>query len=141
MTIGKRLFWSVLSLFFIFAVLFIVFQQMREKEFKIDMLNLKLQDYNERMHESLDYIGNYDENTLDEYVNRHSMPNLRVTIVKTDGTVTYDNKRKDYNNIHNHGDRQEISTAMKLGRGHDISRQSNTLPGLYFYSATQRSAR
>ncbi|MBR7171390.1 MAG: histidine kinase, partial [Prevotella sp.] len=64
MTIGKRLFWSVLSLFFIFAVLFIVFQQMREKEFKIDMLNLKLQDYNERMHESLDYIGNYDENTL-----------------------------------------------------------------------------
>lgn len=136
MTIGKRLFWSVLSLFFIFAVLFIVFQQMREKEFKIDMLNLKLQDYNERMHESLDYIGNYDENTLDEYVNRHSMPNLRVTIVKADGTVTYDNKRKDYNNIHNHGDRQEISTAMKLGRGHDISRQSNTLPGLYFYSAT-----
>lgn len=60
MTIGKRLYLSVLFLFMLFAVLFIVFQQAREKEFKIDMLNLRLQDYNERMHESLGYIHKYD---------------------------------------------------------------------------------
>lgn len=136
MTIGKRLFWSVLSLFVIFAVLFIVFQQIREKEFKIDMLNLKLQDYNERMHESLDYIGKNDEVTLNEYVRRHSLPSLRVTIIKPDGTVIYDNKRKDYGNIHNHIDRLEVANALSQGRGHDISRQSHTLPGLFFYSAT-----
>lgn len=136
MTIGKRLFWSVLSLFVIFSVLFIVFQQIREKEFKVDMLNLKLQDYNERMHESLDYIGKSDEATLNEYVKRHSMPSLRVTIIKPDGTVIYDNKRKDYDNIHNHGDRLEVTMALKKGRGNDISRQSHTLPGLFFYSAT-----
>lgn len=136
MTIGKRLYWSVLSLFVIFAVLFIVFQQTREKEFKIDMLNLRLQDYNERMHESLGYIQKFDEESINSYVSQHSMPNLRVTIVMPDGKVVFDNKRKDYDNIHNHGDRKEIRTALKQGKGHDISRASNTLSGDYFYSAT-----
>ena len=136
MSTAKRLFWSVLSLFAIFAVLFIVFQQIREKEFKIEMLNLRLQDYNERMHESLSYIGNYEEQTLENYVAQHSMANLRVTIVDTEGKVIFDNKRKDYNNILNHKNRKEIAIAMKQGKGYDISRASNTLSGDYFYSAT-----
>ena len=136
MSTAKRLFWSVLSLFAIFAVLFIVFQQIREKEFKIEMLNLRLQDYNERMHESLSYIGNYEEQTLENYVAQHSMANLRVTIVDTEGKVIFDNKRKDYNNILNHKNRKEIAIALKQGKGYDISRASNTLSGDYFYSAT-----
>lgn len=136
MSTAKRLFWSVLSLFAIFAVLFIVFQQIREKEFKIEMLNLRLQDYNERMHESLSYIGNYEEQTLENYVAQHSMANLRVTIVDKEGKVIFDNKRKDYNNILNHKNRKEIAIALKQGKGYDISRASNTLSGDYFYSAT-----
>lgn len=41
-TLGKRVYWSVLALFLVFAVLFIVFQQTREKEYKVETLNLRL---------------------------------------------------------------------------------------------------
>ena len=49
MTIGKRMYLSILSLFAIFAILFIVFQQYREKEYKIETLNQRLQDFNANM--------------------------------------------------------------------------------------------
>ena len=45
MTIGKRMYLSILSLFAIFAILFIVFQQYREKEYKIETLIQRLQDF------------------------------------------------------------------------------------------------
>ena len=48
-SVGTKLYFSVLSLFLLFAVSFIIFQQTREKQYKIDTLNLKLQDYNSRM--------------------------------------------------------------------------------------------
>ena len=57
-TIGKRLYLTVLSIFLVFAVAFIVFQQRREKEYKIDTLNMRLQDYNQRMYEAITYTRN-----------------------------------------------------------------------------------
>lgn len=134
--VGRRLFWGVMSLFVLFAALFIVFQQSREKEFKIEMLNLKLQDYNARMAESLEYIGHTDERTLDEYVVRHHLPSLRVTMTDAKGHVFYDSRRKDYDNIPDHRDRREISDALRQGTGYDISRESHTVEGDFFYSAT-----
>ena len=50
-SVGTKLYLSVLSVFLVFAVAFIVFQQTREKQYKVDTLNLKLQDYNSRMEE------------------------------------------------------------------------------------------
>lgn len=135
-SIGRKLFLTVLSLFLIFSVLFIVFQQAREKEYKIDMLNLRLQDYNLRMDEALQYIGNHSEKTLSDYVRRHKIHGLRVTLIHLDGTVFFDNDRKDYAHIHNHSNRKEVSEAIRNGTGFDINRTSNTLHGNYFYSAT-----
>lgn len=134
--VGKRLFWEVMSLFALFAVLFIVFQQVREREFKIEMLNLKLQDYNARMAESLQYIGRRDANTLDTYIRQHSIPGLRVTLTDRTGRVVYDSRRKDYAHFPNHLDRREIKDAMTNGTGYDISRESHTVEGYFFYSAT-----
>src|SRR5574344_2743587 len=135
-SVGHRLYISVPSLFLLFAVLFIVFQQTREKEFKIDTLNMKLQDYNTRMEESLQYIGHHDEKALDEYVHKHHLPELRVTLIDKSGRVFYDNLRKDYANIRNHKNRQEIQEALRYGTGYDINRISHTLKGDFFYSAT-----
>ena len=42
LTIGTRLYLTVLSLFVVFAVAFIVFQQNREKQFKVETLNTRL---------------------------------------------------------------------------------------------------
>ena len=140
MTVGKRLFWGTQSLFLIFAVLFIVFQQAREKQFKIDMLNMHLQDYNYRLADKLETCrntdGSIDGKIVDDYVKKHYIEHLRVTLVNHDGQVIYDNRRKDYRNFGNHKNRKEVAEAMRKGNGYDISRESNTVSGDFFYSAT-----
>jgi signal transduction histidine kinase len=133
---GHRLFLTVVSLFLVFAVLFIVFQQTREKEFKIEKLNLRLQDYNVRMYDALHlYIG-HDEKSLSGYVKEHNVKNLRVTLIRPDGTVFFDNERKDYADIRNHSDRDEVKLALLHGSGYDINRSSSTMNRNFFYSAT-----
>ena len=52
-SIGKRLYWSVLSLFILFAVFFIVFQQAREKEYKQEIIDTQLQSFNQALHNEL----------------------------------------------------------------------------------------
>ena len=136
LTVGKRLFWGILSLFLIFAVLFIVFQQAREKQFKIDMLNLHLQDYNNRLADQVESWGRIDGTVVDSFVKSHYIAHLRVTMISTDGSVIYDNRRKDYGNIENHKNRKEVIEALKNGTGFDISRESSTIKGDFFYSAT-----
>lgn len=134
--IGRKLFLSVLSLFVVFAVLFIAFQQLREKEYKIEKLNLRLQDYNLRMHDALAANGLKSGSQIDAYVKAKGMDELRVTLIDTKGRVTYDTNRKDYQNMGNHGSRKEVKDALRRGYGYDISRPSHTLSGEYFYSAT-----
>lgn len=135
-SVGTKLYLSVLSVFLIFAVSFIVFQQEREKQYKIDTLNLKLQDYNKHMEESVRLLNLKTEAQLDHYVDSHNFPNLRVTIIRTDGKVTYDSRLKDYSHLSNHITRPEIASALKDGTGSTVDRNSETLSGDYFYSAT-----
>lgn len=135
-SVGTKLYLSVLSVFLIFAVSFIVFQQEREKQYKIDTLNLKLQDYNKHMEESVRLLNLKTEAQLDHYVDSHNFPNLRVTIIRTDGKVTYDSRLKDYSHLSNHITRPEIASALKDGTGSTVDRNSETLSGDHFYSAT-----
>ena len=132
MTVGRRMYASILTTFALFAVLFIVFQQYREKEYKIETLNLRLQNFNARMGEALEQEGK----DIDEYVRKRGIAHLRVTVVDTKGNVVYDNLRKDYKNIANHSGRKEIKEALAKGSGYDINRVSNTINGDFFYSAT-----
>ena len=135
-SVGKKLYFSILSVFLVFAVAFIVFQQDREKQFKIDTLNLKLQDYNSRMEEYLRLFPDFSEEALDRYVHTHYIPNIRVTLIRNDGKVLYDSKLKDYSNIANHATRPEIAAALKHGAGSTVDRNSQTVRGDFFYSAT-----
>ena len=45
-SVGTKLYWGVMAVFMLFAVSFIVFQHDREKRYKIDVLDTRLQDYN-----------------------------------------------------------------------------------------------
>ncbi len=135
-SVGLKLYLSVLFIFLIFATSFIIFQQRREKMFKIELLQTKLQDYNSRLATAISYSGKSSEKALTDYVKRHHMPNLRVTIIDRQGRVLFDNVRKDYANIPNHRDRKEFKDALKKGEGKDISRMSATTHKDYFYSAT-----
>ena len=142
--VGRKLYFSVLTVFLVFAVSFIVFQQMREKQYKISTLTMKLEGYNALLEEDLalahdkgiilkegltpaDSLASKDslgtskifvvEDKLDAFVRNHESKDLRVTLVRPDGKVVYDNMRKDYDHFANHINRKEIQEALKSGQG------------------------
>lgn len=135
-SVGNKLYLGVLTVFVLFAVAFIVFQQNREKQYKIDTLNIRLQDYNKRMAEMLSFVPDAEEATLDRYVATHTEPELRVTIIDCNGRVCYDNRAKDYAHLPNHISRPEVREAIKRGMGSIVERSSATLGDFFFYSAT-----
>lgn len=122
--------------FLSFTVAFTMFQHFREKQYKIDNLEIRLQSFNESMDDALHYIGRNDEQILSGYVKRTNIPDLRVTIITPKGKVVFDNMRKDYANFANHANRKEVRNALKYGYGSEIGRKSATLNREYFYSAT-----
>ena len=56
-SVGTRLYVSIMAIFLLFAIAFIVFQQVREKQYKIELLNEKLQDYNKQLADAMKYMG------------------------------------------------------------------------------------
>ena len=136
MSIGKKLSVSITVIFGLFAFSFMAFQHYREKEFKIECLNIQLQDCNLRISESLSSGESITDSLVKSYVFRHEMENLRVTIIDSLGRVLYDNRIEDYSTMDNHLHRKEIREALAKGQGTDIERTSATMGQDYFYSAT-----
>ena len=135
-TIGLRIYFSVIAIFLAFAVAFIIFQQQREKEYKVESLNIKLQDYNHKMDEELQLMGGATIANMQRFICHHDMPHLRVTVVGKTGKVLFDSEDKNYANMPNHANRTEIRQALTEGQGADINRVSSTLKRDFFYSAT-----
>ena len=136
LSVGMKLYASIMTIFVLFAVAFIIFQQSREKQFKIDTLDTKLQAYNDRMEENLRLHGRYDSTTLRQYVATHGMKGLRVTITDTRGNVLFDNKLPKGQKAGNHINRPEVRQALAHGKGSSVDRKSKTMNHDYFYSAT-----
>lgn len=137
---SSKLFISVLLLFLIFASCFIMFQYKREKTYKQDMLNIRLQSINLRLNEFLE-----DKEPTDSIIEKFldilesETFNLinekpRITIINTNGDVLFDSSHKKI--TQNHLNRPEIKDAIKKGNGYTISRLSETTSERYFYSAT-----
>lgn len=135
-SVGRKLFFSVVGIFIVFATAFILFQYSREKQYKVDALTHRLQGYNLRMAEILQFYGNKDEKTLENYVRHHHIPKLRVTLLDEQGRVFYDSKVKNYAAMGNHSKRKEVQEALRYGAGNATERKSSTLALPYFYSAT-----
>ena len=133
---SKRLFLSVILLFVIFATCFLVFQYQREKAYKSDLLNMQLQNYNNRMYDFITSCKSLDTDSLQQYVVTHIIPDIRVTIITTQGKVIYDNIQPDVSKFENHRTRKEVQDALMYGSGYDINRISASIEGQeYFYSA------
>ena len=132
--VGRKLYFTVLAVFLVFAVSFIVFQQMREKQYKISTLTMQLEGYNALLEEDLSL--RHDKEIIANFVKNHESKDLRVTLVRPDGKVIYDNMRKDYDHFANHLNRKEIQEALKNGQGSSVDRQSKTMKQDYFYVAS-----
>ena len=131
-----KLFLSVISLFIVFALCFIAYQYQREKEYKVELLNMQLQDYNERMYMELHVLNDsLWDSVLDQYIARYVSKGLRVTIINLQGKVLYDNMG-DSLLMENHIGRPEIQKALRDGKGYDVRRVSETTGVSYFYSST-----
>ena len=88
------------------------------------------------MEEYLRLFPDRSEQALDRYVQSHYIPHLRVTLINLSGKVMYDSELKDYSHVANHASRPEIVSALHNGAGSTVERNSKTLKGDFFYSAT-----
>lgn len=125
----KKLLLEFSALFAIFATVLIVFQWQREREFRKELLESRLQGY-------ADVIA-----LQDSIINPPSLPWLRTTIIQTDGKVLYESEKKlTPTEMGNHINRPEIVQALRNGTGCDI-RKSTTTNEDFFYFAKQYNRR
>ena len=136
LSFSHKLFLLVIALFLAFAVCFLTYQYQREKEFKRELLNTQLQNYNSQL-ANIIYEEGINEDKLSYIIRHNPVKGLRVTIIRTDGKVMYDNTGTDWRKFNNHSNREEIKKAITAGHGYSISRHSESLGGEeFFYSAT-----
>ena len=136
LSFSRKLFLSVISLFLVFVICFIAYQYQREREYKVELLNTKLQDYNSRLYERLDEQP-LDTGIISDYIHNHNLDDLRVTLISPDGNVIYDSYPNHSERMENHLNRPEVQKALKQGSGYDVRRTSETTGVPYFYSATR----
>lgn len=136
---NHKLFLSVISLFLFFAACFIVYQYQREKEYKVQLLDIRLQDYNDRLHLELDELpDSLWSDAATRYTNTYRSKGIRITLLDTDGNVLFDSSHKAEDNpFDNHLERPEVKSALQTGHGYDIRRQSQTTGVSYFYTANR----
>ena len=133
----RNLLFSIGGVFLLFAVCFSVYQYQREKEYKIDILHSRLQMYNYEMVQTLGEDSLTNNRLFCDYVERHNMEGLRVSIIDKNGRVILDSYEPQLDSLGNHLERTEIQQALHDGNGYDIKRLSQSTHETYFYSATR----
>ena len=133
----RNLLLSIGGVFLLFAICFSVYQYQREKEYKIDILHSRLQMYNYEMVQTLGEDSLTNHQLFRDYVARHQMEGLRVSVIDQKGRVILDSYDTNVDSLGNHLQRTEIQQALHEGNGYDIKRMSQSTHETYFYSATR----
>lgn len=135
MSFHQRLFFSVIALFMAFVICFMSFQFRREKDYKVELLNTQLQNYNDQLSDFIFQQDTLNLAMIKYYVDSHHLNELRVTIIEPTGKVIFDNLHLNPEQFKNHLDRSEIKQALQRGSGYAINRLSESVGGEFFYSA------
>jgi signal transduction histidine kinase len=127
----RRLFLLLLAFSWVIILCFVGFQYNREKQFKAEHLDARLQLFNIHLLDALQ-----DSVAPNEFIEREALPfkDLRVSIITNDGKVIYDNILDKLPET-NHLMRPEIQQALKNGIGYTVRRKSESDSQDYFYSA------
>lgn len=133
-TFHRRLFLLLLACSWVLVGCFIVFQYGREKHFKAESLNARLQLLNLRL---LDALGEGTEPEVFTERHRNNFGGLRITVLDPSGRVVYDSAEPQDSiaSLPNHLGRPEIMQALDDGTGYIIRRLSESTHDTYFYSA------
>ncbi len=136
-TIRWKLYIYYLLLFGIFTFSIIVFQSQREHQFRLGQLENTLNEYTEIINRYVTNQGLAKENTfgkLDSLKTLIPPSKVRITVIRLDGVVAYDNTIKEYLRMENHLLRPEVQKALKEPFGENI-RHSTTTNQNYIYYA------
>ena len=131
LTYHRRLFLGLVAYSWLLLLCFAVFQYHREKQFKAEELNGRLQMINDRI---IDRLGKGDSVFNPSMAAPHDFADLRVSIIDDEGRVVYDNSVDTLPGA-DHRSRKEIVDALAHGEGFDIRRHSESTGNTYFYSA------
>lgn len=129
----QRLFLWLLGYSLLLAGCFIVFQYNREKAFKAEEMNTRLQLINIYILTELEEGQDIRNISLADF---HPFEDIRVSVMRADGSVIYDNSMDSLPGT-NHLDREEIKRALKSNSGYTVRRHSRSTGQYYFYSATK----
>lgn len=117
---------SVVCLFMLFAASMTVYLMHREESHHVDLLQTRLQAYNQEVfdiHDSCWYAPHND---------------VRLTVLDLNGSVVFESTDSIPNQKHaNHLDRKEVQQALVDSIGYSVIRSSETTGIDYFYSATR----
>lgn len=128
LTYHRRLFLGLLAYSWLLLGCFAVFQYTREKNFKAEELNVRLQTVNDAILENMERPGELPYPTI------QLPPDIRVSVIDHDGKVVYDNSLDSLPGT-NHLDREEIVAAINKGEGYTLRRHSESTGNNYFYAA------
>ncbi len=112
---------------------FIAFQYHREKEFKAEEMNTRLQIINTYILTELEEGNDISDISLKDF---HPFNDIRVSVISDDGSVVYDNSIDSLPGK-THLDREEIRRAIAYNSGFTVRRHSESTGESYFYSATK----
>jgi len=130
-SVQTRLFLLIVIFTWVLTAAFFAMQYAREKEYKVQLLDTRLQAVNNNVLEVLD-----DSVTSTAVLARLDHPDsVRLSLIDINGRVLYDNTGHEISA--NHSDRPEIRAAMTNGHGYTVRRLSSTIDHEYFYSATR----
>lgn len=123
----RKLFYSVIIVFLALIVSFIAYQYHREKQYKEEMMSMRLMTYNDELNAQLTDCSIMDSLKI--------MEPYRVTILDFSGNVLFDSKGTAIAKTVSHKDRPEIQKALIRGSGYDVRRHSQVTDEVYFYAA------
>lgn len=133
----QRLFLYFGTIFILFTIGIIIFEKNRERNFKTEALEEKLEAYTNLINAKLSSNSLPLDSNMQEL--NHILPdNLRITIISLSGGVVFDNSVADVPHMTNHLNRPEIIASKTNGKGTDI-RLSKTNQHKYLYFAEKSS--
>lgn len=129
----RRLFLWLLGYSLLLVGCFVTFQYVREKQFKAEELNSRLQLINTYILSELAEGNPPADIHLTDF---HPFEDIRVSVISDSGRVVYDNSIDSLPGA-SHLDREEIRMALASGVGYTVRRHSQSTGSTYFYSATR----
>jgi two-component system, OmpR family, phosphate regulon sensor histidine kinase PhoR len=131
------IFFYLISVFFIFTLAVLIFQYVREKEFRVEQLENTLDNVAETTRKFIEHYQlsqNSDYQKIDSLKPILPVPNIRITLIDRKGKVLYDNFVTDISTMENHFYRPEIQKAISGQYGANIRKSTSTNQKFFYYA-------